>query len=148
MKSIGITLQCTYLKRNYIRKYCETSRKALEHSCYSFQFCINIEINNHTFKQTRDYNREIKQKPFRQIQSHSCIFQHIQASSGIIQAYSESCIILAYSEPWYIQTQNRRHIQNPIKHLGWSILERFISTAIHRPSKAGGRGGICLPKVC
>ena len=35
----------------------------------------------------------------------------IQAYSGIIQAYSETCVTLAYSELWYIQ--NQRHIEKP-----------------------------------
>ena len=35
---------------------------------------------------------------------------HIQAYSVINQAYSETCVILACSKPWYIQ--NKRHIEN------------------------------------
>ena len=62
----------------------------------------------------------VKQKPFRRfrhIQVYFSIFRHIQAYSdisrhnqaypGIIQAYSEPCVTLAYSEAylqsWYIQ---------------------------------------------
>ena len=35
----------------------------------------------------------VKRKPFRQIQAYP----------GIIQAYSERCVTLAYSQLWYIQ---------------------------------------------
>ena len=89
----------------------------------------------------------VKQKPFRQfrhIHAYSSIFRHIQiypekirhiqAYSGIIQAYSEPCVIITYSELWYIENprifktrgifrtlihpklwyvQNQRHVQNP-----------------------------------
>ena len=44
-------------------------------------------------------------------------FTPISAYSGIIQAYSESSVMLTYSERWYSQNQNPRHIQNPIKPL-------------------------------
>ena len=85
-----------------------------------------------------------KQRPFRQILAYSRIFRHIQAYSdisihnqaysGIIQAYSEPCVTLAYSKPWDIQNpgifkttgilkplvypklwhiQNQIHIQDP-----------------------------------
>ena len=68
------------------------------------------------------------------IQADLGIFRHNQTYSGIIQIYSESCVVLAYSEPSYIQNsgifrirgilrtlaysktwhiQNRTHIQNP-----------------------------------
>ena len=60
--------------------------------------------------------------------------RHNHAYSGIIEAYSEPCVTLAYSELWYLQNrgifktrglfitlvypqlwhiQNQRHIQNP-----------------------------------
>ena len=45
-----------------------------------------------------------KDFPFRQIQTYSHIFRHIRAYLGIIQAFSESCVTLACSEPWYITT--------------------------------------------
>ena len=31
------------------------------------------------------------------------MFTHIQTCSGIIQAYSEPCVTVAYSEPWHIR---------------------------------------------
>ena len=37
------------------------------------------------------------------IPAYSRIFRHIYAYSGVIQAYSEPCVALAYSELWYIQ---------------------------------------------
>ena len=40
---------------------------------------------------------------FRHIQTCPDKIKHIQAYSGIIQAYSEPCVILEYSEFWYIQ---------------------------------------------
>ena len=50
---------------------------------------------------------------FRHIHTYSGIFRHIQihpdkirptqAYSGIIQAYSEPCVTLAYSKFWYVQ---------------------------------------------
>ena len=36
-------------------------------------------------------------------QTDLSIFKHITAYSGIIQAYSEPCITLSYSELWYIK---------------------------------------------
>ena len=48
---------------------------------------------------------------FRHIQTYPDIIRRIQAYSAIIQAYSEPCVTLAYSESWHIQ--NQRHIQNP-----------------------------------
>ena len=51
--------------------------------------------------------------------SHSGRFRHIHTYSDIFrdnQAYSEPCVTLANSEPWYIYNsgiQNQRHIQNP-----------------------------------
>ena len=33
----------------------------------------------------------------------SGIFRHVQELFRNIQAYSETCVTLAYSEPWYIQ---------------------------------------------
>ena len=70
---------------------------------------------------------------FKYIQTYQYIIRHIQVYSGIIQAYSETCVTLACSEFWYIQNhaifktrdifrtlvypklghiQNQRHIQN------------------------------------
>ena len=97
---------------------------------------------------------KVKQKPLRQIQAYSHIFRHIQTYSGIIQAYSEPCVNLAYSELQYIQNhgifqtrgtfrtlaypklwyiKNQRLIQNPglVRTLGYSepcqtsTMERF-----------------------
>ena len=51
--------------------------------------------------------------------SHSGRFRHIHTYSDIFrdnQAYSEPCVTLVNSEPWYIYNsgiQNQRHIQNP-----------------------------------
>ena len=71
---------------------------------------------------------------FTHFAAYSGIFRHIQAYSAIIQACSESCATLTYSEPWYIQNpgiikirsifrtqvypklwhiQKHRHFQNP-----------------------------------
>ena len=75
------------------------------------------------------------------------IFRHIQESL-IIQAYSEPCVTLAYSEVWYIQDpgifetrdifkalvfpklwhiQTQKHIQNPglFRTLRYSTLEAY-----------------------
>ena len=46
-----------------------------------------------------------------------------------LQSYSEPCLTLAYSEPWYIQN-NQKHIQNPVKYLGWSILRKQLTSII------------------
>ena len=46
------------------------------------------EISNHAFKQTRDYNGEVNQKPFRQIWAQSHIFWHIQPYSGMLRNHS------------------------------------------------------------
>ena len=40
---------------------------------------------------------------FMHIPAYADIFRHNQTYSGIMQAYSEPCEILAYSEPSYIQ---------------------------------------------
>ena len=49
---------------------------------------------------------------FTNIQGYSGKFRQTQtqAFSGIIQAYSEPCVTLAYSESWH--TQNQVYIQN------------------------------------
>ena len=67
----------------------------------------------------------VKQKPFRQIQVYSCIFQHIEAYSDIVKLsviftnysgiFKTLCnpgifSTLVYSKLWYIQNQN--NIQN------------------------------------
>ena len=56
---------------------------------------------------------------FTHILAHSGIMGHNQTYSGIIQAYSK---------PWYIQ--NRNHIQNPVKHISWSILQKQLMAII------------------
>ena len=38
-----------------------------------------------------------------QILTYQAIIKHIKVYSGIIQAYSEPCVTLTYSELWYIQ---------------------------------------------
>ena len=38
--------------------------------------------------------------------------------------YLESCVALAYLEPWH--TQNPRHIQNDVKHLSWNMLFKSL----------------------
>ena len=48
---------------------------------YNFQFHINTEMSNHAFKQTRDYNGEIK----KDIQVDLDTFTHISAYSGILR---------------------------------------------------------------
>ena len=83
---------------------------------------------------------------YRHTLTYSNIIRHIQAYSRFIQAYSEPCVTLTYSELWYIQNsqifktrgifrtlvypklwlvQNQRHIQNPglFRTLGYSELE-------------------------
>ena len=42
---------------------------------------------------------KVKQKAFKQILAYSRIFWHNQVHSGVFQAYSESCVTLAYSQP-------------------------------------------------
>ena len=89
-----------------------------------------------------------KQNTRRIYQDSRFIIKHIQAYSGIIQAYSEPCAILAYSELWYIQNpgifktrgifrtlvypklwhiQNQRLLQNPglFRTLGYSEPEAY-----------------------
>ena len=56
---------------------------------------------------------------FTHILAHSGTMGHNQTYSGIIQAYSK---------PWYIQ--NRNHIQNPVKHISWSILHKQLMAII------------------
>ena len=58
------------------------------------------------------------------------MFRHIQTCSGIIQAYSEHCITQAYSEPWYIQNQKLRHVQNPVENLQWSRLQKLLTGVV------------------
>ena len=45
----------------------------------------------------------VKSSSISGIQGYSDKFRHNYAYSGIIQAYSEPCVTLAYSKPWYIQ---------------------------------------------
>ena len=53
---------------------------------------------------------------FRQgITISKCKTKAIQADLGILRT-------LGYSELWYIQ--NSRHIQNPVSHLRWSVLQK------------------------
>ena len=62
-----------------------------------------------------------------------CIFRHMRTCSKIIQVYSEMFRTLCnstYSEPWYMQNQKLRHIQNPVKHLWWSILQTLLTAVV------------------
>ena len=80
-----------------------------------------------------DYNGEIKQKPlsrFRHIHKYFGIFRHIQTCLEIIQAYSEPYVTQAYTESWYIQNQKWRHIQTPVKHLQWNMLQNLLTTVV------------------
>ena len=47
-----------------------------------------------------------KQKPSRQIQTHSGIIRHIQELFRHIQAYLEPCLTLTYLKLWYILNPN------------------------------------------
>ena len=49
---------------------------------------MNIEISNHAFKWTKDYDGETKQNHSGRFRLISRIFRHIQECSGI-KAYSE-----------------------------------------------------------
>ena len=83
--------------------------------------------------QTKDYTRSIENK------SHSSRFTYIHAYSDILSHIQNPV------QPWY--TQNTRifgtkdtfrtlvyweawHIQNPDKHLRWTVLRRYLTTAI------------------
>ena len=83
-------------------KFCLITKTA---SCSSriqnnFQFHVNIEISNHAFKYTRDYNGE------RRIHTHSAMFRYFQTYSGIIRHIRE--LFKHIQNP--VQSQ---HIQNP-----------------------------------
>ena len=67
------------------------------------------------------------------------IFAYIKAYSGIIQAYAETCVTLTYSELWYNQKagifrtrgiiitlvySEPWHIQNTVKRLRWTVLQK------------------------
>ena len=85
---------------------------------------------------------------FSHIPSYLDIFRQNQIYLGIIQTYSEQLYIQnqthtkdisifrtlavsrpdTYSEPWNIQ--NQRHIQNPVKHLRWSFLQKQLTAII------------------
>ena len=86
------------------------------------------------FKQTTNYNGEVNQKPFRQIQAHSYIFRNIQAYSDMFENCSSIFRHIqkppAYSEPWYIQNRKPRHIQNPVKYLRWSVLRKLLTAVV------------------
>ena len=127
----------------------------------SLQSPVDVQISNHVFKQKRDCktNEEMRKCTTKAIQADLGIFTHIQARSGIIQASSEPCVTLAYSELWYIQNPsifktrgifrtllypklwhiyNQRHNQNPglFRTLGYSEPEAYsepsqISTMEH-----------------
>ena len=67
---------------------------------------------------------------FRHIHAYFGIFSHIQACSEIIQTYPEPYVTLTYSEPWYIQNQKPRHIQNPVKYLQFSVFQKMLRAAV------------------
>ena len=85
------------------------------------------------FKQTTNYNGEVNQKPFRQIQAHSHMFRNIQTCSEIVQAYSG--IFRTLCNPRIIQNLGifkigNRDIQNPVKHLRWSVLRKLLTVVV------------------
>ena len=126
---------------------------------------VKVQISSHVFKWKRDCktNAEMGKcktktilpdfgiftRIFSNIQAYLDIIRHVQAYSGIIQAYSGLCATLAYSELWYIQNpgifktrgifrtlvypklwyiQNEKYIQNPgllFRTLGYSELEAY-----------------------
>ena len=84
---------------------------------------------------------------FSHIPASSDRFMHNQTYPTIIQTYSKLYVILAYSEPTYIENtctfrtrgilrvlaysepwhiQNQGDIQNPVKHLRCSVLRRWL----------------------
>ena len=56
---------------------------------------------------------------FRHIQTYPKVIRHIQAFSESIQAYSEPCVNLAYSEPWFIQRSGTFRTRNILRILGY-----------------------------
>ena len=64
--------------------------------------------------------KNVKQKPFRQIYAYSRKLRHNQAYSGIIQAFSEPCLTMAYSELWYIQNSDTFRTRDIFRILGYS----------------------------
>ena len=117
-------------------------------SDYNLQTPIDVQTSNHMFKWKRDCktNVDMGKCKTKAIQADLGIFRHILANLGIIQAYSELCVTLVYSELWYIQNlgifktksifrtlvysklwhfDNQRYTQNFVKHLRWSTLRKI-----------------------
>ena len=101
----------SYYRKNQLFSLQEKSLAFLLQTTYNFQFCINIEISNQTFKLTRDYNGEIKLKPFMHISAYPGMLRNY---SGILKSlcnlgifrtmvYSKS-ETKAYSEPCHTST--------------------------------------------
>ena len=73
------------------------------------------------------------------IQADLGIFRHNQTYSGIIQTYSKSCVVLAYSEPSYIQNSGIFRIRGILRTLAylktWHIqnLTQFRNLAYLEP---------------
>ena len=91
------------------------------------QFRVNVEVSNHALKQTKDDNGEMQNKSysgrftdldmFRHVRTYSGINRHNQAYSGVIKAYSKRCVILAYSEPLFIQNPGISRARDILKTL-------------------------------
>ena len=73
------------------------------------------------------------------IQADLGIFRHNQTYSGIIQTYSKSCVVLAYSEPSYIRNSGIFRIRGILRTLAylktWHIqnLTQFRTLAYSKP---------------
>ena len=57
---------------------------------------------------------------FTHIHAYSDIFRHDQPYSGIIQAFSEPCVTLAYLKPWYIQNPGMLRMRSKFRTLVYS----------------------------
>ena len=64
--------------------------------------------------------------------SHSNRFRHNQAYPGIIHAYSEPCVTLAFLELWYIQNSDIFSTRSIYKTLAYSQLWYIKNTSILR----------------
>ena len=71
--------------------------------------------------------RNVKQKPFRQINAYSCIFTHIQT-------YSEPCVTVGYLYPWYIQKPSIFRTKNIFRTL--AHLKPWPKTLVYTEIKA------------
>ena len=59
------------------------------------------------------------------IHAYSGILSHNQAYSGIIQAYSESCVTLAHKKTWHIQNQRHNQRRGVYRALAYSEPEAY-----------------------